>query len=257
MDKTLAKGLAVLEFLVNNDGPCSVSDVAKAFSLVPSNAHRTLKTLTALGYIQQIADSRYEPSLHLFELGSRVVATRDIRQLAHQAMSVLASGTQEAIHLVVRDRDYVVYLDKVDSPQSVVAYSHIGGRAPAQCVASGKVLLAMAMPEQAEQALVWLKQEVPELHAHTPASHQSYDALLDDLRQVRKQGYALNNGEWRADVSGLGAPVFDSRGAAIGALGISLPSIRATPERLPALIEPLCAAAATTSRLLGYRAGRA
>ncbi|MCC2597236.1 IclR family transcriptional regulator [Pusillimonas sp. MFBS29] len=255
MDKTLAKGLSVLEFLVNSDAPCSVSDVARAFSLVPSNAHRTLKTLLELGYIQQVADSRYEPSLYLFELGSRVVGARDIRQVAHQAMSALASDTLETIHLVVRDRDHVIYLDKVDSPQPVAAYSRIGGRAPAQCVASGKVLLAMAMPANDGQILSWLQHEVPTLEAHTTASHTTYEALRDDLCKVRELGYAMNSGEWRADVSGLGAPVFDSRGVAVGALGISLPSVRATPERLPELIEPLCVAAATTSELLGYRAG--
>jgi len=255
MDKTLAKGLLVLEYLVNSKTPRSVSDVAQAFSLVPSNAHRTLKTLTTLGYVRQAADSRYEPSLRLFELGSRVVGALDIRHVAHQAMAMLAADTLETIHLVVRDGDHVVYLDKVDSPQPVAAYSHIGGHAPAQCVASGKVLLAFSMPDQEAQGLAWLKKTLPALQAYTPHSHVKYKSLLDDLREVRDRGYALNRGEWRADVSGLGAPVFDGRGHVVGALGISLPTIRATPERLPELIEPLRKAAAATSALLGYRSG--
>lgn len=253
MDKTLAKGLSVLEYLVNSKMPCSVSDVAQAFSLVPSNAHRTLKTLMLLGYVRQSADSRYEPSLRLFELGSQVVGALDIRHVAHQAMAQLAADTLETIHLVVRDGDQVVYLDKVDSPQPVAAYSHIGGRAPAQCVASGKVLLAFSMPAQEAQGLAWLKKMLPALQAYTPHSHVKYKSLFDDLREVRDQGYALNRGEWREDVSGLGAPVFDGRSQVVGALGISLPTIRATQKRLPELIEPLRKAAASTSALLGYR----
>lgn len=255
MDKTLAKGLSVLEFLVESKTSCSVSDVAQAFSLVPSNAHRTLKTLVALGYVRQSADSRYEPSLRLFELGSQVVGALDIRRVAHQAMAALAADTLETIHLVARDGDQVVYLDKIDSPQPVAAYSHIGGRAPAQCVASGKALLALSMPTQTSQGLAWLKKTLPDLRAYTPHSHVKYQALFDDLSQVREQGYATNRGEWREDVSGLGAPVFDGRGQVVGAMGISLPSIRATPERLPELIEPLRKAAAATSALLGYRPG--
>ena len=253
MDKTLAKGLNILEFLVSCGQPCSVSDVAREFSLVPSNAHRTLQTLVALGYAKQSVDSRYQPSLRLFELGSRVVGALDIRHIAHKAMASLAADTLETIHLVVRDGARVVYLDKVDSPQPVAAYSHIGGSAPAQCVASGKALLAYSLPSDAAQAMAWLHDTVPVLEAYTAASHLDHQNLYDDLRKVRQQGYALNRGEWRDDVSGLGAPVFDAHGKAIGALGISLPRIRCTQERLPELIGPLRVAAEQTSRLLGFR----
>src|SRR5690606_36682332 len=153
MDKTLVKGLSVLEFLVNSTTPCSVSDVAQAFSLVTSNAHRTLKTLVALGYARQSADARYQASLRLFELGSKVVGTLDIRHVAHQPMAALATAALETIHLVVRDGDHVVDLDKIHSPQTVAAYSHIGCRTPAQCVARGKALLAYALGYDRAQAL--------------------------------------------------------------------------------------------------------
>jgi DNA-binding IclR family transcriptional regulator len=253
MNKTLATGLKILEFLVSRAQPCSVSDVAREFSLVPSNAHRSLQTLVALGYAKQSTDSRYQASLRLFELGSQVVGTLDIRYLAHQAMAALAADTLETIHLVVRDGAHVVYLDKINSPQPVAAYSHIGGTAPAQCVASGKVLLAYAMPADNAQALAWLRDAVPVLEPYTAASHLDHRALHDDLRKVRHQGYALNRGEWREDVAGLGAPVFDAHGEAIGALGISLPRIRCTAKRLPALVASLREAAAQTSALLGFR----
>ncbi|MYN13513.1 helix-turn-helix domain-containing protein [Pusillimonas sp. TS35] len=253
MDKTLAKGIAVLEFLVNRRQPCSVSDVAQAFGLVPSNAHRTLQTLVALGYARQTSDARYQPTLRLFELGSTVVGALDIRQIAHQALAGLAAATRETIHLVVRDEDHVVYLDKIDSPQPVAAYSHIGGRAPAHCVASGKAILAALLPQDDVQALAWLQAALPSMPAHTPNSHVHHVALLKDLREASERGYAINRGEWREDVYGLGAPVFDSQGKVAGALGISLPAIRATPELLPGLGVALCEAAQSTSRLLGHR----
>jgi len=253
MDKTLVKGMAVLEFLVNNAQAASVSEVAHGLSLLPSNAHRTLQTLVALGYVRQASDARYEPTLRLFELGSKVVGSLDIRHVAHQAMATLANETLETIHLVVRDGAQIVYLDKIDSPQPVAAYSRIGGRAPAQCVASGKVLLAYSMPPEKNRAVAWLRQTVPALKAYTANSHVDHEILLTDLMAVREQGYAMNQGEWRVDVSGLGAPVFVGRGQVVGALGMSMPSSRALPDRLPELIAPLRIAAASTSALLGYR----
>src|SRR5690606_14562011 len=124
----------------------------------------------------------------------------------------LARRTQETIHLVVRDGDYVVYLDKVDSPQPVGAYSYVGGRAPAHCVATGKALLASELSAHSDDALAWLARQVPSLPSYTPTSHQSYATLLADLHQVAEQGYGVNRGEWRADVVGLGVIVRDHLG---------------------------------------------
>jgi len=251
MDKTLAKGMAVLEYLVEQARPCGVSDVARALDLAASNAHRTLQSLVALGYVRRSPDARYAPSLRLFELGSRVVGGLDVKQVARAELAGLAQETEETIHLAVLDGAEVIYLDKIDSPQPVAAYSRIGGRAPAQCVATGKVLLAQALPDP-ERAEAWLASVIPELPPHTRYSHRSYRGLLEDLQAVRVQGHALNRGEWREGVSGLGAPVFDGQGTAVAALGMSLPSVRFTPQRVPVLAELLRAAAARASAALGY-----
>ncbi len=251
MDKTLAKGMAVMEYLVAQGVPCGVSDVARAMGLARSNAHRTLQTLVALGYARQFADASYGPTFKLFGLGSQVVAGLDVKRLAQPALAALAHETQETIHLVVREGAEVVYLDKFDSPQPVAAYSKVGGRAAAQCVATGKALLAWGCPQGAS-AVAWLTHEVPVLGAHTPKSHQSYDALLADLTETRQRGYAFNREEWRLGVCGLGAPVFDSHGRVIAALGLSVPSIRFISRRVPALATALCRAAAATSAALGH-----
>jgi len=251
MDKTLAKGMAVLEYLVDQARPCGVSDVARALDLAASNAHRTLQSLVALGYVRQLPDARYGATLRLFEMGTRVAAGLDVKEVARQELAGLAQQTEETIHLAVRDGAEVIYLDKIDSPQPVAAYSRVGGRAPAQCVATGKVLLAQALPQR-EQAETWLAGTIPVLHPHTPSSHRSYSSLLEDLLQARAQGHALNREEWREGVCGLGAPIFDGRATAIAALGMSLPSIRFTADRVPMLAELLRAAAARASAALGY-----
>ena len=66
------------------------------------------------------------------------------RRAGPPAPRALAQATGETIHLATLDRAEIVYLDKFDSPLPVAAYSRVGGRAPAYCVASGKALLAAA-----------------------------------------------------------------------------------------------------------------
>lgn len=253
MDSTLAKGLAVIEWLVRQQRPARVTDVANAFTMARSNAHRTLQTLVECGWaLQDPASSSYRPSLRLFELGALVADATDIKTLVRPDLAALAAATGETVHLATLDGAEIVYLDKFDSPLPVAAYSRIGGRAPAYCVASGKALLAAAQMDTTA-----LHTLLGALVAHTPNSITSVDALLAELRRTRARGYAENREEWRLGVCGLGVPLFDARGDAVAAVGMSVPSIRFTRAQSRAFADQLLACARDASVALGYRAGAA
>lgn len=250
MDTTLAKGLAVLDWLVRQQRGCRVVDVAEAFGMARSNAHRTLQTLVACGWaVQEASSSAYRPSLRVFELGTLVEAAADLRSLLRPHLAALSAAHGETIHLAVLDGAEIVYLDKFDSPLPVAAYSRIGGRAPAACVASGKALLAAW---GADADLAQLQARLGELKAHTPNSLTDFAALQAELRRTRERGYGENREEWRLGVCGLGAPVFDARGEPVAAIGISVPSIRFARSQVRGLAEGLMAAAAEASRTLGF-----
>ena len=62
----------------------------------------------------------------------------------------------------------------------------------------------------------------------TPMSIATRRELVDDLAQIRKNGFAINRGERMAGVCGVAAPVVNSAGAANAAIGISGPAERLT-----------------------------
>lgn len=248
MDSTLAKGLAVLDWLVRQQRPCRASEAAQAFGLARSNAHRTLQTLVECGWaVQDAATSAYRPSLRLFELGALVDAATDLRTLLRPHLAALAAATGETIHLAVIDAAEIVYIDKFDSPLPVAAYSRVGGRAPASCVASGKALLA-ALGEDKPA----LRARLGPLVAHTPNSVIDFDTLAAELQQTHERGYAENREEWRLGVCGLGAPVFNARREPVAAIGISVPSIRFARQQVRRMVELLQAATREASRTLGF-----
>ena len=223
MDSTLAKGLAVLDWLARQPKGARVSDVAAAFGLARSNAHRTLRTLVGCGFAQQDeATSVYGASLRLFELGTLVGAATDVQARLRPRLQALAESSGETIHLARLDGADIVYLDKFDSPLPVAAYSRIGGRAPACCVASGKALLAAVPPDAGDAA-----RGASAACTRTPrtASSTSTGSPPSSSRTAAR-GYAENREEWRLGVCGLGAPVFDARGEPVAAVGMSVPSIR-------------------------------
>lgn len=249
MDSTLAKGLAVLEWLVRQQRDCRVTDVAQAFGLARSNAHRTLATLVECGWaVRQSATSAYRPSLKVFELGALVEAAADLKTLLHPHLAELARTSGETIHLTVLDGAEIVYLDKIDSALPVAAYSRIGGRAPAYCVASGKALLAAAGHD-----VPTLQVLLGRLVAHTPHTITDVVALHAELERTRARGWAENREEWRLGVCGLGAPLFNARGEPVAAVGVSVPSIRFTRAQARTLAVAVQACARDSSLALGYR----
>lgn len=251
MDSTLAKGLAVIEWMVREQHSVRVTDVAKEFRLARSNAHRTLQTLVECGWANQDPlSSRYRPSLRLFELGTLVSDATDVGPIVRPRLAALALATGETIHLASLDGVEIIYLDKFDSPLPVAAYSRIGGRAPAYCVASGKALLAARHPDtEALRALFG------SLVAHTPNTITDFDDLHADLQRTHTRGYAENREEWRVGVCGLGAPLFNARGEAVAAVGMSVPSIRFTRAQSRDWGIQLLEVARDASAALGYRAG--
>jgi len=253
MDSTLAKGLAAIEWMARQQRDCRVTDLAQAFGVARSNAHRTLQTLVECGWAtQDPVSSAYRPSLRLFELGALVAEVSDTAALLRPHLSVLAQATGETIHLATLDGDEIIYLDKFDSPLPVAAYSRIGGRAPAYCVASGKALLAAAQLDTSA-----LRTRLGTLIAHTPNSITDIDLLQAELTRTRTRGFAENREEWRLGVCGLGVPVFNARGEAVAALGMSVPSIRFTRTQARELAEQVMACAREASGTLGYRHGPA
>ncbi|CAB3745739.1 IclR family transcriptional regulator [Paraburkholderia solisilvae] len=248
MDKTLLKGLMVLEALAGHEGePLTIQALATRVGLTKSNAHRTLQTLAHAGYaVRDESSGVYRSTLKLFELGTIQLARLDVRREAAPVMRQLADLTEETVHLSVLDGDTVIYVDKIDSPQPVRAYSVIGGRAPAYCVATGKTLLAFQDDD-------YLDSRVLNLQAHTSATITDRAALHAELRKIARTGFAVNRGEWRDSVGGVASPVFDGLGVVVAAIGISGPLERLSPKRVKALTPEVLKAGAHISRSMGFR----
>lgn len=248
MDTTLKKGLKLLEILAAARDPRGVSDLAAELGIVKSNVHRLLQSLTAARYVRKVgAPAKYHCTLKLFELGSQLLDSIDVKEVAAPQLRKLALQTQESAYLSILDGLEVVYLDKADSPQPVRAYVRLGERTPAYCVATGKAMLAFE-PIDALSALLPLKE-------YTPNTISDFDALLVDLSETRKRGYAVNRGGWSASVFGIAAPIYGRDPKPIAALGISGPMNRFEEDKIEELAQLVKGAAHEVSFSLGHRGG--
>lgn len=248
MNNTLLKGLDIIELLARSDRPLGLTEIATSLDLAKSNVHRLLQALTERRYaIKEESGGRYHASIRLWELGSAILAKLDLKLYAQQVMDELLITTGETVHLSVLDGDEVVYVHKLDSPNPVRSYTQIGGRAKAYCVATGKAMLASRSPAA-------LKHMSQHLEARTDATIVDAKKFLLEMSRIQTQGFAVNRGEWNANVCGIASPITDASGNVVAAIGLSGPKDRFKPARMKAFAPLVIEAALQVSIQLGGRA---
>jgi DNA-binding IclR family transcriptional regulator len=245
MDTTVVKALSILEVLAASATPVGVTELAQTLGLSRSNAHRLLHTLIAQGYVMQV-DRRYRVTTKLWELGAQIVSRLDVARVAEPVMQRLVSVVDETAHLSVLDltRCEVISIYNVECTQPVRAYSRIGQHTPAHCVATGKALLSAQSPA----TLLALPEELPRFTRHTLWRRAD---LLKVLEKARQNGYSTNVGEWREEVGGAAAVIYNHAGQPVAALGLTVPVVRLLPEVLSRYVPLLTAAATEISRAIG------
>jgi IclR family KDG regulon transcriptional repressor len=214
---TLANGLRVLEHLVEN--PLSMRRLSAAVGLSRQTTYRIVATLIAEGWVDRDGET-YRASPRMWSLAAQSFSLTDLRDALSGTVRRLAEEHGESVHLAVYDRSSVVYIDKADGSHPVGSYTTLGGRAPAYCVATGKMLLAHKDQTTLEQVIA---QGLPQ---HSPLTLTQPGALRLELERVRVDGYAVNRGEWRLGVGGVAVAVLSPFNEVVAALGFSGPSDR-------------------------------
>jgi DNA-binding IclR family transcriptional regulator len=243
---SVTKAFSVLNALAAKaNGGASLSEVSGLVGMSRSTTHRYLTTLEKLGAVERDASDRFRLGPHLIELAGAYLAGADLRTESMALLEELAARTQETIHLAVPSGSEIVYIGKVDSPQAIQMYSHIGARLPMHSTALGKSILPYLDPQRLEAVLA------AGLKPRTPATLTTAGALREELERIRRQGFAIDDEENELGVRCVGAPVFDYRQKVIGAVSVSGPINRMTRERSQLLGPVVREAAAGISRRMG------
>jgi IclR family acetate operon transcriptional repressor len=199
-----------------------LSHAARLSKLHHATAHRLLTTLRDGGLVDYLEDGKtYKLGMRLLDLAGTLLDTLDIREIARPTLAWLADASGETAHLATLDRDEMVFLDRVDGPQPVTLRTRVGFRAPVHATAVGKAFLAF-MPERSCVGLLKARR----LHRYTENTITDKRQLLIHLRQVRRQGYAVDNEEHRAAIRCVGAPVLNRDGRAVAAISVAGPTFR-------------------------------
>jgi DNA-binding IclR family transcriptional regulator len=239
--------LAILRYLASQARPVPAAVISRTLSLPRSTTYQLLHTLTTSGFVAHYPDQRlYGLGVTAYELGSGYVRQEPLQRLARRPMADLADRCRNSAHLsVLLGRD-VVYVIEERAPGRPLLITDVGVRLPAHATASGRAMLA-ALPLQQVRALY------PDKNAFG-SDHQvpmSLSALRRVLVEVRRDGWASEDGEVTPGLASRAMPVLDGNGYPVAAVAVTFPQEERTPRLLAEITAEIGATARTLSRRLG------
>lgn len=241
--QSLARGLKILDMLAGAQDSISITSVAAELQIDKGSASLLLQTLANYGFAEKDLSSRqYRLGPAVVRLSRSLLTKMPLRETAKPFLHQLVRETSECAHLGVLAQGKVLYIDQVESPETLRVNAEVGFTAPLHCTALGKVLLA------------WGDAPIPaELSTYTARTICDVQVLQMDLEKTRWRGYALDDEEFDYGVRCIAAPVFDYCGKAVGALGISGPAARVRMDRISELSGKLMAIAKALSDKMSFK----
>ena len=238
------RAVRLVSEVVHAPDSVTFTELAAATGLAKSTTSRLLDALERGGLVRRDDDGRFRPGDVFVRYAWRGGAEAGLVEVARPFLARLGAETGETVNLGVARDGMVEQIAQVDSKYLIGGTNWVGRPVPLHCAALGKVLLAYgAAPLPPGR-----------LESRTSRTLTSRAALEENLRQVRRDGYAVTDEELEPGLVAVAAPVFRDGAEVVAALSVSAPASRLTPARIPAAAAQCAAAALGLSEVLGHRA---
>lgn len=247
MIKTVAKAMDLLDQFRAGESEFGITDLSKRLKLEKNNVFRLVVTLTAKNYIEiNSSTGKYRLGVNARALGQLAAQQIDLVNHARPFLYELKQQCQETCFFSVYQDGSTYSLDCVESDLPVRVVQTDKNRSLCS-TAAGRVLLAFMDKQKQQDQFSGFKNS-----GFLDRIITDREMLLNDMKRVVRQGYAIDNQEQEDGVVEIAAPVFDENCAIAGTLSISGPKMRLTAARIDSELLPLlCEAAAHLSVLLG------
>ncbi len=180
-----------------------MSDLAKNLKMAKSTVHGMTSALEELGAVMRDPLSKkYKLGFTLLEIGRSAYTQIDLKTSARPVMEDLMEKTRTSVFLGIMNWDHVTILDIVESRQDLKITAPVGTTIPMLAGAVGKVFLA-AMDDQQARKII----ESKGLPRFTDNSIIDTDVYFKELKQVREQGFAVDDEEYILGVRAVASPL--------------------------------------------------
>ena len=238
----------ILEVLSREKDGLGLTDIGKKVGLHKSTVFRLLSSLAGKGYIEKNPKTvNYRLSVKFVELCSTFLNNLELKTEALPFLKKLASLTTQAVYFAILDGWEAIYIEKVETFESIRKYNIIGKRAPSYCTALGKSLLTGLNEDEIRERFQGVK-----LTAITSNTITGLERLIQEVDLVRERGWSEDNEEYEEGLRCIASPIFDYRNCVIAAVSTSGPKNIIAEERTGEIAQYVVEAARDISKRMGY-----
>ncbi len=248
--RAVERALQILNSFDDENPERGISEISEAIGLHKATTHRILTTMLNMGFIERTADGqKYRLGNQMIDLGFKVLRRMDLRRESIPLMRKFIEEWDEAIDLSVFQDKQVLYVEVLQSHQTLTIAATVGQRLPAHCTATGKLFLANASEKDLQIVLG------NPLQAYTKNTLVTQEKLLQELARIKEMGYAFDREEYEEGIRAVAAPIRNYTGVVIAAISVPAPVGRMSDERMEKISRSICEYAVMISRRLGWNGG--
>lgn len=246
--QSIDRAIQVLKCFSEQKKELKLTEIADEIGLSKSTVHGIVSSLKYHGLLDQDeATQKYSLGLYLMVLGETVSKSLNIRNITSPVIQDVCNIVNETVHIGKLDGSDVIYVDKIESMQSMRIFTNIGAKNPSYCTGVGKSMLAY-LDEETVLSLFPDKLESKTTNTITDKSE-----LIKELKKIRENGYCLDNEEYVEGLICVAAPIFDYSGKIKYAISVSGPTVRMTEDKIYETIEVVKNAAKKISYKLHFK----
>jgi IclR family acetate operon transcriptional repressor len=244
--QSVDRALLLLETIAELGGECTLTELSTRTRLNISTCHHLLATLAQRGFVAKGRGRSYALGARILVLGHACLQV-DLPRRAEPLIERINRATGETVHLAVRQGDQIVTLLKREARHAVrVDTGGLGNSDAPHATATGKAMLAWLPEDEIRRIL-----DARGMTAFTPNTITDFATLIEALRLVRRNGFAMDREEFQPGVICIGSAIRDHAGAVVGAISASTPGMRASDQHLALVRDEVMAAARALSAELG------
>ncbi|GEM_PF-416022 len=227
---------AILDKVISQPNGVSASSLLHDFDIPKTTLYRLLISMTQNKFLN------YYPKTNTYSIGSKFLTTYvalderagRIREISLPFLRQLAAQAQETVKLSVLSGMRSYTIATVEGPRPIRISINLGAIFPLHAGATGKILMLSLSEEDihtyCEQYAI----------RYTDNTIMSEEGILAELETIRRQGYAIDHGEYMDEICAVACPILGENGEILAAISVAYPAVslsKITEERLAELIQ--------------------
>ncbi len=244
----LEKGLMVIELLAVKKSGLTLAEITEALTFTKTTAFRVVSTLIFKNYLQKNETTKkITLSRKMLTLGISSMNEQSIVEVSIDVMRALRDKVKESVMLGVLLGVKGAILEQVASSYPVKLFVEQGTQFNLHSSVGGKSILANLPEEESNEILKKIS-----LTKYTKNTIVSKKEFRDQLKEIKQNGYAIDNGEDIQGIHCVGAPIYNEYGYPVAALWITAPHGRLPHEEFEEKGKIVAKYAMEISVKLGY-----